>query len=46
MPNVSLIDNWQPQQAAEPGRKAPETNVKEANPEESYDDDACEEEAR
>ena len=35
----------QPQQAIEPGRKAPETNGKETNLEESHDDDISEEEA-
>ena len=33
------------QQSIEPGRKAPETNDEEANPEESHDYDVCEEEA-
>ena len=39
------MDNCQPQQAIEPGRKAPEINGKEANLEESHDGDVCEEEA-
>ena len=46
MPLISSMDNCQPQQAIEPGRKAPQTNGKEANPEEIHDDDdVCEEEA-
>ena len=41
---ISSLDNCQPQQVIEPGRKAPETNGKEVNPEEeSHDDDICEE---
>ena len=39
------MDNCQPQQANEPGRKATETNGEEANLEESLDDDVCKEEA-
>ena len=39
------MDICQHQQAIEPGRKAPETNGQEANPEESHYDDVCEEEA-
>ena len=42
LPIISSMDNCQPQQAIEPGRKAPETNGEEANPEESHDD-VCEE---
>ena len=45
MPILSSMDIFQPQQAIEPGRKAPETNDEESNPEESHDYDACEEEA-
>ena len=45
LPILSSIDICQPQQAIEPGRKAPETNGEDANPEESHDDDVCEEEA-
>ena len=45
MPILSSMDKCQHQQAIEPGRKAPETNGQEANPEESHDDDVCEEEA-
>ena len=44
LPVISLMDNCQPQQAIEPGGKAPETNGEEANPDESHDDDICEEE--
>ena len=43
LPIISSMNNCQPQQAIEPGRKAPETNGEEANPEESHD--ICEEEA-
>ena len=39
------MDNCQPQQAIEPGNKARETNGGAANPEESHDDNVCEEEA-
>ena len=46
LPILSLTDICQPQQAIEPGKKAPETIGKEANPEESHDYDVCEEEAR
>ena len=42
---ASSMDNCQLQQAIEPGRKAPETNDKEANLEESHDDDICKEHA-
>ena len=42
---VKSMDICQHQQAIEPGRKAPETNFQEANPEESHDDGVCEEEA-
>ena len=42
---LSSMDICQPQQAIEPGRKAPKTNGEEANPEENHDDDVCEEEA-
>ena len=45
LPIISLMDNCQPQQAIAPGRKVLETIGKEANPEESHDDDVCEEEA-
>ena len=45
MPIASSMDNCQLQQAIEPGRKASETNDKEANLEESHDDDICEEDA-
>ena len=45
LPIVSSMDNCQPQQSIEPGRKAPETNGEEANPEECHHDDVCEEEA-
>ena len=45
LPIISSMDNCQPQQAIEPGRKARETNGGEANPEESHDDNVCEEEA-
>ena len=46
LPNISSMDNCQPKQAIESGRKAPETNSEEASPEESHhDDDVCEEEA-
>ena len=45
LPIKSSTDNCQPQQAIEPGRKAPVTNSKEANPEEGHDEDVCEEEA-
>ena len=38
------MDNCQPQQAIEPGRKVPETNGEEANPEESHVDNVCKEE--
>ena len=38
------MDSCQPQKAIEQGRKAPEINGKEANPEESHDDNVCEEE--
>ena len=41
LPVISSLDNCQLQQAIEPGRKAPETNDEEANPEESHDDDVC-----
>ena len=41
LPVISSLDNFQLQQAIEPGRKAPETNDEEANPEESHDDDVC-----
>ena len=34
LPIASSMDNCQPQQAIEPGRKVPETNGKEVNPEE------------
>ena len=44
-PILSSMDICQHQQAIEPGRKAPETNGQEANPEESHYDDVCEEEA-
>ena len=43
LPITSSMDICQPQQVIEPGRKAPETNGKEANLEESHDDDVCEE---
>ena len=39
LPNISSMDNCQPQQAIEPGRKASETNGEEAKPEESLDND-------
>ena len=42
LPIISSMDNFQPQQAIEPGRKAPETYSEEADPEESHDDDDCE----
>ena len=51
LPIISSTDNCQPQQAIEPGRKVPETNGEQVNPEESHDDDddddddVCEEEA-
>ena len=45
LPILSSMDICQPQQAIEPGRKAPETNGEEANPEKSHNDDVCEEEA-
>ena len=35
---ISSMDICQHQQAIEPGRKAPETNEQEANPEESHDE--------
>ena len=38
------MDNCQPQKAIEPGRKVPETNGEEANPEESHVDNVCKEE--
>ena len=41
LPVISSLDNCQLQQAIESGRKAPETNDEEANPEESHDDDVC-----
>ena len=44
LPIASSMDNCQPQQAIEPGRKVPETNGKEVNPEESHDDDDVSEE--
>ena len=43
LPNISSMDNCQPQQAIEPGRKASETNGQEAKPEESLDNDVWEE---
>ena len=43
LPIISSMDNFQPQQAIEPGRKAPETYSEEADPEESHDDHDCEE---
>ena len=46
LPIINSMDYCQPQQAIEPGRKAPETNDEETNPEESHDDDVCEEESR
>ena len=42
LPSLSSMDICQSQQAIERGRKAPETNGEEANPEESHDDDVCE----
>ena len=39
------MDTCRHQQAIEPGIKASETNGQEANPDESHDDDVCEEEA-
>ena len=36
LPTISLMDKCQPQQATEPGRKAPETNGEEGDPEESH----------
>ena len=42
LPIISFMDNCQPQQAIEPGRKALVTNDEEVNLEESYDDDVCE----
>ena len=39
LPIISSMDNFEPQQATEPGRKAPDTNGEGANPEESHDDD-------
>ena len=38
------MDNCQLQQAIEPGRKVPETDAEEANPEESHVDNVCKEE--
>ena len=45
LPIISSMDNCQPQQVIEPGRKAPETYDEEANLEESHDNDVCGEEA-
>ena len=39
LPNISSMDNCQPQQAIEPGRRASETDGEEANLEESLDND-------
>ena len=44
-PIIKSMVNFQPQQAIEPGRKAPETNSKEGNPEESHDYDVSKEQA-
>ena len=44
LPIISSMDNRQPQEATEPGRKALETNRKEANPEKTQDDDDVREE--
>ena len=44
LPIISSINNCQPQQAIEPGRKAPETNGKEPLPDKSQDGDTCKEE--
>ena len=45
LPIISSMDNCQLQEAIESGRKAPETNGEEANPEDGHDDDIFEEEA-
>ena len=42
---IKSMDICQHQKAIEPGRKAPETNFQEGNPEESHDDGVCEEKA-
>ena len=45
LPIINSMDYCQPQQANEPGRKVPETNDEETNPEESHDDVVCKEES-
>ena len=45
LPVLSSMDICRHQQAIEPGIKVSETNGQEANPDESHDDDVCEEEA-
>ena len=42
MLSLSLIHICQPEQIIELGKKAPETNSEQANPEERHDDDVCE----